>query len=324
MMTNPFGPGPFQPNPFGAGASGPHRVQQPSPGPPRDEANVLATLSVVFAFVFAPAGLILGHLGLAQIRRTGQRGRDRALIGVTLSYVFITAMVVALIVGAVMPDTNSTQAASQTTATPKLSPAPLTVAPANMDGLLPTLDDVKNFTGDAAVTVDSTHHQISADPNRKVIDRPDCWSVFEFGAPESYDVAVVTGYSDSDFGDTHDLYNQWSLGGGVSSFRDATAAQTQLSKLLSILRKCGGSTANKTYPGGQTFPISMQPPTDAGNGITTMETVAETPPRIYGVRAIAAKDNVFIDVGVWTTISSDRGRQAALAIANFILNKLPG
>ena len=32
--------------------------------------NTLATLSLVFAFVFAPAGAILGHLGLAQIRRT--------------------------------------------------------------------------------------------------------------------------------------------------------------------------------------------------------------------------------------------------------------
>jgi hypothetical protein len=104
-MTNPFGPSPFQPNPFGAGAPGPHPVPQPPPGPPRDEANVLATLSVVFAFVFAPAGLILGHLGLAQIRQTGQRGRERALVGVTLSYVFITALVVALIVAAVMPET---------------------------------------------------------------------------------------------------------------------------------------------------------------------------------------------------------------------------
>ncbi len=32
---------------------------------------------------FAPVGPVLGHLGLAQIGRTGERGRDRALIGVT-------------------------------------------------------------------------------------------------------------------------------------------------------------------------------------------------------------------------------------------------
>ena len=58
----------------------------------------MATLSVVFAFVFAPAGVILGHLALSQIHETGERGRDRALVGVTLSYVFITVAVVALIV----------------------------------------------------------------------------------------------------------------------------------------------------------------------------------------------------------------------------------
>ncbi|ETB55595.1 peptidylprolyl isomerase, partial [Mycobacterium avium 10-5560] len=39
---------------------------------------------------------MLGHLGLAQIRRTGELGRDRALVGVTLSYVFILLAVVAL------------------------------------------------------------------------------------------------------------------------------------------------------------------------------------------------------------------------------------
>ena len=44
--------------------------------------------------------MILGHVALSQIHETGDRGRDRALVGVTLSYVFITAVVVALIVAA--------------------------------------------------------------------------------------------------------------------------------------------------------------------------------------------------------------------------------
>ena len=71
-----------------------------TPAPQQQETHTLATLSVVFAFVFAPAGVILGHLALSQIHQTGQRGRDRALVGVTLSYVFITVAVVALIVSA--------------------------------------------------------------------------------------------------------------------------------------------------------------------------------------------------------------------------------
>lgn len=164
-MTNPFGPSPFQPNPFGAGAPGPHPAPQPTPGPPRDEANVLATLSVVFAFVFAPAGLILGHLGLAQIRHTGQRGRERALVGVTLSYVFITALVIALIVAAMMPEAKSVQAAAPTPTTTQPPPTP-TVAPSAMDGLLATLDDVKNYSGDNDVTVRATYQRSTPDPAR--------------------------------------------------------------------------------------------------------------------------------------------------------------
>jgi hypothetical protein len=65
---------------------------------PSGDVNTLATLSIVFAFVFAPVGVVLGHVALAQISRRGERGRDRALIGLTLSYVFILFGVVALIV----------------------------------------------------------------------------------------------------------------------------------------------------------------------------------------------------------------------------------
>ena len=83
-------------DPFTGGATG----APETPAPQQQETHTLATLSVVFAFVFAPAGLILGHLALSQIHQTGQRGRDRALVGVTLSYVFITVAVVALIVSA--------------------------------------------------------------------------------------------------------------------------------------------------------------------------------------------------------------------------------
>ena len=91
--ADPFGADPF--DPFTGGATG-----APETPAPQQETHTLATLSVVFAFVFAPAGLILGHLALSQIHQTGQRGRDRALVGVTLSYVFITVAVVALIVSA--------------------------------------------------------------------------------------------------------------------------------------------------------------------------------------------------------------------------------
>lgn len=49
-------------------AETPHRT-------PVGEVNTLATLSVVFAFVFAPAGVVLGHVALSQleVQRLGSR-----------------------------------------------------------------------------------------------------------------------------------------------------------------------------------------------------------------------------------------------------------
>jgi len=97
---DPFGAGPFAGDPFAVGEPMAGAARVPTPTSQQQETNTLATLSVVFAFVFAPAGVILGHVALSQIHETGDRGRDRALVGVTLSYVFITAVVVALIVAA--------------------------------------------------------------------------------------------------------------------------------------------------------------------------------------------------------------------------------
>jgi hypothetical protein len=98
---NPFGGGPFAGDPFAPGGLDARASEdEPTPASQQQETNTLATLSVVFAFVFAPAGVILGHLALAQIHETADRGRDRALVGITLSYVFITAVLVALLVAA--------------------------------------------------------------------------------------------------------------------------------------------------------------------------------------------------------------------------------
>ncbi|WFE38288.1 DUF4190 domain-containing protein [Micromonospora sp. WMMD998] len=56
--------------------------------PPRGGPNVLAILSLVFAFVFAPAGIVCGHLAKRQIRQTGEEGDQLATWGLILSYVF--------------------------------------------------------------------------------------------------------------------------------------------------------------------------------------------------------------------------------------------
>ncbi|KZS80250.1 DUF4190 domain-containing protein [Mycobacterium persicum] len=123
---DPFGAGSFDAGPFGGDGSVPGAPEPPSR--PQGEINTLATLSLVFAFFFAPAGVVLGHVALARISRTGERGRDRALIGLTLSYVFILFAVVALVVWLVMgagrgpsPGGTTTSTTPPTTATPSTS-----------------------------------------------------------------------------------------------------------------------------------------------------------------------------------------------------------
>jgi hypothetical protein len=65
-----------------------------------DRTNILAILSLVFAFVFAPAGIVLGHLAKRQIRQTGEHGDQLATWGLGLSYV-LTALYLIVCCGAI-------------------------------------------------------------------------------------------------------------------------------------------------------------------------------------------------------------------------------
>lgn len=127
---DPFGGGPASGGPAGGGPVGggpPPMFVAPPPPPPHGgrEANTLATLSVVFAFLFAPAGAVLGHLGLRRIARTGERGRERALVGIALSYGIIVMSVVVLVAWMVAGrDSQDRIAAPTRTNAPSGSPPP--------------------------------------------------------------------------------------------------------------------------------------------------------------------------------------------------------
>jgi peptidyl-prolyl cis-trans isomerase B (cyclophilin B) len=64
-------------------------------GPP--PTNAMAIASMVCAFLFAPLGIVFGHISLSQIRRTGEQGHSLAVAGLVLSYLF-TALTVAMLV----------------------------------------------------------------------------------------------------------------------------------------------------------------------------------------------------------------------------------
>ncbi|MGC4804574.1 DUF4190 domain-containing protein [Micromonospora sp. DT233] len=94
-------PDPYdRPEPPGYGASAPPG-QPPGYGPygqppgPGRGTNILAVLSLVFAFLFPLAGIVLGHLAKRQIRRTGEEGDQLATWGLILGYLFTVVGLVA-------------------------------------------------------------------------------------------------------------------------------------------------------------------------------------------------------------------------------------
>jgi Domain of unknown function (DUF4190) len=142
-QPDPFGPDPFRGPPSTQGYSPPPVTQGFSPGQgfpppsgtPQGEVNTLATLSIVFAFVFAPAGAALGHVALSQIKKRGQRGRERAIVGLTLSYVIIVLALIALLIwllmanGAESPSVPTTTATQTTGAGPAPPPRTTVITP---------------------------------------------------------------------------------------------------------------------------------------------------------------------------------------------------
>jgi len=63
--------------------------------------NTLAVASLVSAFFVPIAAIVLGHLAISQIRRTGEQGRGLAVAGLVLGY-GTTALLAALVIGSVV------------------------------------------------------------------------------------------------------------------------------------------------------------------------------------------------------------------------------
>ena len=82
--------------------------QQPAPGvyppmyPPPRPTNSMAIAALVSALVLAPLGIVLGHIALSQIRRSGEEGRGLAMAGLVIGYVSVGLILLVLLFGLVM------------------------------------------------------------------------------------------------------------------------------------------------------------------------------------------------------------------------------
>ena len=95
-MTTPPPPyGAYPPSPYGGYPAPYGGYPQPRP------TNTMAIVALVCAFVFAPLGIVFGHISLSQIKKTGEEGRGLAVAGLVISYV-ITALTILVIVLSVL------------------------------------------------------------------------------------------------------------------------------------------------------------------------------------------------------------------------------
>jgi hypothetical protein len=72
--------------------------------PARPGTNGLAVASFVCGLAFfcgitAPAAVVLGHVALSQIKRTGESGRGLAIAGLVLGYLVIAGWVTLVVIG---------------------------------------------------------------------------------------------------------------------------------------------------------------------------------------------------------------------------------
>jgi eukaryotic-like serine/threonine-protein kinase len=336
--SNPFGGDPFGGTSFGQAAPGGPPVfnAPPTPSSPTGgEANTLATLSVIFAFVFAPAGAVLGHLGLSQIARTGQPGRRRALTGIVLSYSVIVIAVVALVLWQVLgsgdkpaaptasapaaPVAPSAAPPPPTTTTP---PAP-TVAPTDLAGILPGLDQLKTLTDNTSLTAGATYTAPTA-LNKGGVSRPECASTMTVGDPSAYTASAPSGFLITRY-EAHEFHGMDAVADedqSAAAYPNSAAAQAAANSILTTWRACSGSTMTQSN-GNASTPVTVGALADAGNGITTLTVRGGTAkmPMLFH-RAIVAKANIVADVWVMS-LTTDR-TAVAVAIANAILAKIPG
>jgi hypothetical protein len=132
---DPFGQPTSQPWPFVPVVPIVHGGGNPYP-PPELNHNTLAVLSPVFAVVLPPAGAVLGHVALAQIKRTGEQGRTPAIWGLILGYLLTAVLLIGLILWALAGPRNAT-APPPTGTIVSAAPSPLNLPPVVVTSVAP-------------------------------------------------------------------------------------------------------------------------------------------------------------------------------------------
>ncbi|WP_082983784.1 sensor domain-containing protein [Mycobacterium sp. 1165178.9] len=329
--------GPSWPNPFDPGAPPP-----PPPGPqhqrpPSDEVNTLATLSVVFAFLLAPVGAVLGHFALKDIRRRGDHGRNRALVGLTLSYAFTVLAAVALVLWATLGDDHAGQSTAHSGGTtaggaPKSSattpaPAEPSVTPEGLQSLVLTGEDVAGLIKAPGMYVNKTWTQTHDLQPGDSFDPPECTEAVFNGLTASYRDSGYRAIYGVDLGQ-HTTGFPHGVSEFVATFDNAAAAQAFVAGATKQINSCAGRQLTYSHGGVSGVysvgtPVQTGPVTSVRSTLGTVQDNGRTTDvgrqHTSALRALAAKANVVVDVDV---IGRDLGDDATTLVQG-ILGRIP-
>jgi peptidyl-prolyl cis-trans isomerase B (cyclophilin B) len=134
-VTTPVPPPPY-------GAYPPPYNPYGYPGPP--PTNGMAIASLICAFIFAPLGIVFGHISLSQIKRTGEEGHGLAVAGLVISYLITVGTVIVLAAVVMFTIAVARHLDDQSGYHPDI-----TAAPAPADGL-PPFDPPPNLGANCA------------------------------------------------------------------------------------------------------------------------------------------------------------------------------
>lgn len=213
-------------------------ISAPTPPPPQAETNTLATLSIVFAFIFAPAGAVLGHLALSEIKKRPQNGRSQAIVGLTLSYVIILVAVVALVVWLTVPSSGSPSRAAL--------PAGPTDQQSVQQYLLTKPEVDRAMQSDYQLMSALTDSNGGLRRANVTSDAPECAGVPFAAQKSSYESAQEKAFAGSVW--------QWGPKMGPAMFviqnvialPDVASAQTLFDEFSEIWKRCEGKTVNES------------------------------------------------------------------------------
>ena len=310
----PAPPGYYPPGPYGYPPMPP---QQPPAGQPR----TLAILSVVFAFLFAPLGAVLGHLALGQIRRGLQRGRDLALVGLTLSYAFIFLTVAGLAVWMVtMVNSGDAMVAQRPDiivadpAHPETPSAP--GASDDPSNVLLSVDELKTILDAPGLAETKSSKGESDGADDAKAEPAECATAVAAGLNTVYDSSGATGYARAGYSDTATatLVDQV-----AATFPSAADARDFVAQNAELWQRCAGKTFTLSSSKSPALTWDLGSPVVAGQRVTLQNTLTARQ-GLPQYRVLAAKGNTVIDLSVL----AKRLHTEPTTIADRMLSRIPG